>query len=94
MNASKIFFVILICLASLFGVFFGLVFFLGSGFIFAGDIDLIEEQRNAAQIWVGIGSIFGLILMIASFLALIFSIRIAELFLKLFGTDSDTKLHL
>lgn len=93
MRVVKILPVILICFASVCGIFFGLVFFVGSGFIFAGDIDLTEEQANAAQIWASIGSLFGLILMLVSFLVLICSVAIAEFFLKLFGTDSDTKLN-
>ncbi|MEP7038568.1 MAG: hypothetical protein ABI891_09495 [Acidobacteriota bacterium] len=94
MNSSKILLIILIYFASLCGIYLGFVFFIGSGFIFAGDIDFTEEQRNAEQIWVVLGSLFGLVLMIASFSAIVLSGVIVKFLLKLSGTDSITKLDI
>ena len=94
MNSSKILLVILICFVSLCGIYIGFVFLTSSGFIFAGDIDLTEEQRNAAQIKVVIGSLFGLVLMIASFFAIFLSGVIANFLLKLADSSSNTKLDI
>lgn len=78
MKALRITLIITICLVSLGTLYLGFVFLVGSGFIFAGDIDLTEEQRNAAQKWIVLGRLFGLTLMSVSFFALISSGRIAD----------------
>ena len=94
MNSYKILFKILIYFASLCGIYLGFVFLMGSGFIFAGDIDLTDEQRNAEQVWVVLGSSFGLILIIASFSAIILKNIIVEFLLKLSGKNSIVKLDI
>jgi hypothetical protein len=88
-KAMKIVLIILICLGSLCTLYLGFVFFIGSGFIFAGDIDLSDEQRKSAEIWVAIGTIFGLFLMLISLMAVIFSSVISKFILKLFGSKND-----
>jgi hypothetical protein len=88
MKVLKIILIILICLASLVGLYLGFVFLVASGFIFAGDIDLTDEQRNAAQKWVILGSLFGLVLMIISTFTIVLSGKIANFTLKLFGKNS------
>ena len=94
MNALKITLIIIICLVSLGTLYVGFVFLIGSGFIFAGDIDLTEDQRNAAQKWVVLGSFFGFILMAVSFFTLILSGKIANFILKLIGNKSEIQLKL
>lgn len=89
MKALKITLIILICLASFVGICLGFVFLAASGFIFAGDIDLTDEQRNAAQKWVILGSLFGFVLMIISTFTMILSGKIANFTLKLFGKNSE-----
>ncbi|HEY0659388.1 MAG TPA: hypothetical protein VGD05_12975 [Pyrinomonadaceae bacterium] len=84
-KVAKITLIILICLASLVGLYLGFVFLVASGFIFAGDIDLTDEQRKTADIKASIGSIFGLILMLFSLFVMIFSKVISERILKLFS---------
>lgn len=91
MKVLKIALILLICLVSLGMIYVGFVFMIGSGFIFAGDIDLTDEQRNAAQKWVALGSLFGFILMASSFFTMIFSGKIANFILKLMGKNSETK---
>ena len=94
MNSYKILFKILVYLASLCGIYMGFIFLMLSGFIFAGDIDLTEEQRNAENIWVILGQLFGLILIIASFSAVILSDAIVKFLLKLLDKSSIAKLDL
>lgn len=89
MKFAKISLIILICLACLAGLYLGFVFLVGSGFIFAGDIDLTDEQRKSAETKAAIGSIFGFILMLFSLFVMIFSKVISERILKLFGGKTD-----
>ena len=89
MKVAKIALIILICLGCLGGLYLGFVFFILSGFIFAGDIDLTAEQRNAAQIWVYGGKFFGLVLMFGSLIVMFLSEGISKLILKLFGANAD-----
>lgn len=90
MKALKIILIVAICIPSLIALYIGFVFLIGSGFIFAGDIDLTDDQRNAAQTWVILGSLFGLILMLSSFFALLSSGKIANFILKLTSKKSET----
>ncbi len=94
MNALKITLIIIICLASLGTLYVGFILIIGSGFIFAGDIDLTEEQRSAAQKWVVLSETFGFILMTVSFFTLILSGKIANFVLKLIGKKSVIQLKL
>lgn len=94
MKALKITLITSICLASLVMIYLGFVFLIGSGFIFAGDIDLTEEQRNAAETRVIFGSIFGFVLMIGSFITLILSGKIANYILRLIGKSGVIRLKL
>ena len=89
MKVAKITLIILICLACLVGLYLGFVFLVASGFIFAGDIDLTDEQRKAAETKAAICSIFSLILMLFSLCAMIFSKVISERVLKLFSGKID-----
>jgi len=85
----KIVLIILICLACLCSLFLGFVFVMGSGFIFAGDIDLTDEQRKTADIKAAIGSIFGLFVMFLSLFVMLLSEGISKRILKLFGAKID-----
>ena len=89
MKTVRIILIISICLASLCTLFLGFVFFVGLGFIFAGDIDLTDEQRSAAQGSVIIGSLFGVVLMLISLGLMIFSGVISKRILNLFGVYID-----
>ena len=89
MKTVRIILIISICLASLCTLFLGFVFFVGSCFIFAGDIDLTDEQRSAAQGSVIIGSLFGVVLMLISLGLMIFSGVISKRILNLFGVYID-----
>jgi len=88
MKTAKIALVVLICLAGLGGFYLGFVFLTASGFIFAGDIDLTDEQRKSAETKVVFGSIFGLLLMLLSMIAMFCSKFLSERILKLFSGKS------
>lgn len=94
MKALKLTLIITICLVSLVALYLGFVFLVGSGFIFAGDIDLTEEQRNTAQKWIVLGRLFGLILMSVSFFALISSGRISDWLSNRIEKRSEIQLKL
>ena len=85
MKAAKILLIVLICLISLGTLYIGFVFIMASGFMFAGDIDLTEEQRKSAEIKVIFGSIFGLILAMSSIFAMLTSGAISKRILQLYG---------
>ena len=89
MKAVRILLIVLICLILLGTTFLGLVFVMGSGFIFAGDIDLTEEQRKSAEIKVIFGSLFGLVLMLGSPVVMLASGVISNKILNLFGVKFD-----
>ncbi len=89
MKATEIVLAVFICLACLCALFAGFVFLFFSGFIFAGDIDLTDEQRNSANIIAGIASIFGLVVMLVSLFAMCLSGVLSRRILKLFGSQID-----
>lgn len=89
MKVAKISLIILICLACLVGLYLGFVFLFGSGFIFAGDIDLTDAQRKTADTKATTGSVFGLILMLISSFIMLLSSVISDRILKLFGGKID-----
>ena len=91
MNSYKILFRILICVAALCGIYIGFIFLMGA---FVIDIDYTEEQRNAEQNWIVFGQLFGLILIVASFSAIVLSGAIVKFLLKLSNKNSITKLDI
>ena len=88
-TVAKTILIILICLVCLGTLFLGVVFIMGSGFIFAGDIDLTDEQRKIADINAGIGSVFGVILVLLSLFVMLLSAGISERLIKLFSAQTD-----
>ncbi len=88
-KAAKVALVVLICLACLCTLYLGFVFTVGSGFIFAGDIDLQGEQLRTANTKAAIGSIFGVIVIFISLFVMVFSGKISNFILKLFSPKTD-----
>jgi NADH:ubiquinone oxidoreductase subunit 6 (subunit J) len=86
---ARLLIVVLICLCCLGTLYVGFVFVLASGFIFAGDIDLTEQQRESAQTKVVLGALFGVFLMLGSMFMMVASGIISKKILKLFGVKSE-----
>ncbi len=86
---AKVALIVLICLACFCTLYLGFVFTVGSGFMFAGDIDLQGEQLKTANTKAAIGSIFGVIVIFTSLFVMVFSGKISSFILRLFSTKTD-----
>ena len=89
MQTVRIILAVLICLACLCALYIGFVFTVGSGFIFAGDIDLTDEQREKANTIATIASFFGFVVMLVSPFVMLLSGVISKRILEFFGAKID-----